>query len=393
LRNDVSRQTLRIEKLVYGGDGLARSDAGVVLVPFVLPGELIHADVARAKNDLRRAAVVEIAEPAPARVAALCPYFTRCGGCQYQHAPYEFQVETKLSILREVLRRTGKIEFESDIPAVTGEPWHYRNRTQLHVERGEIGYFEASSHRLCAIDQCPISSPKLNEAIAALSRELPRHKHFNARLELFTNETDIQVHILDPVPFAARSLFDALGPTGAIEYGEFRVSRNSFFQVNRFLAERLVETVLGDATGETALDLYAGVGLFSLALARRFRSVTAVESGVSAHRDLEFNATRAGVKIDAQRANAEDYLASLANPPDLLVLDPPRSGLGRQIVGELVRLKARETVIVSCDPSTLARDLRPLLDAGYKIESITLVDLFPQTYHLETVTRLSRGAG
>jgi 23S rRNA (uracil1939-C5)-methyltransferase len=391
LRNDVSRQTLRIEKLIYGGDGLARSDAGVVLAPFVLPGELVHADVTRAKNDLRRAAVVEIAEPSPARVAAPCPYFTRCGGCQYQHAPYEFQVETKQSILREVLRRTGKIEFEGDIPAVTGEPWQYRNRTQLHVERGEIGYFEASSHRLCAIDKCPISSPKLNEAIATLSLDLPRHQHFRARLELFTNETDIQVHLLDPVPFTARRLFDALGPTGAIEFGAFRVSRNSFFQVNRFLAERLVETVLGEATGETALDLYAGVGLFSLSLARRFRSVTAVESGVSAHRDLEFNATRAGAKIDARRANAEDYLASLDSAPDLMVLDPPRSGLGRQIVRELVRLKAHETVIVSCDPSTLARDLRPLLDAGYKIQSITLVDLFPQTYHLETVTRLTVG--
>jgi 23S rRNA (uracil1939-C5)-methyltransferase len=389
LRNDVSRQTLRIEKLVYGGDGLARSDAGVVLAPFVLPGELVHADVTRAKNDLLRATVVEIAEPAPGRIAPLCPYFSRCGGCQYQHAPYEFQVEAKRSILREVLRRTGKIEFDGDIPAVAGEPWGYRNRTQLHIEKGEIGYFEAGSHRLCAIERCPISSPKLNEAIATLSRDLPRHLHFRARLELFTNETDIQVHLLDPVPYTARTLFDALGPTGAIEYGEFRVSRNSFFQVNRFLGEKLVEKVLGDTTGETALDLYAGVGLFSLALARRFGSVTAVESGVSAHRDLEFNAARASVKIDARRANAEDYLASLDRAPDLMVLDPPRSGLGRPLVRELLRLKAREAVIVSCDPSTLARDLRPLIDGGYKIQSITLVDLFPQTYHLETVTRVT----
>jgi 23S rRNA (uracil1939-C5)-methyltransferase len=389
LRNDVSRQTLRIEKLVYGGDGLARSDAGVVLTPFVLPGELVHADVTRAKNDLLRGAVVEIAEPAPGRIAPPCPYFSRCGGCQYQHAPYEFQVETKQSILREVLRRTGKIEFDGDIPSVTSEPWEYRNRTQLHIEKGEIGYFEAGSHRLCAIERCPISSPKLNEAIATLSSDLSRHLHFRAHLELFTNETDIQVHLLDPVPYTARTLFDSLGPTGAIEYGEFRVSRNSFFQVNRFLAERLVETVLGDSTGETALDLFAGVGLFSLALARRFGSVTAVESGVSAHRDLEFNAARAGVKIDAHRANAEDYLASLDRAPDLMVLDPPRSGLGRPIVRELLRLKGRDVAIVSCDPSTLARDLRPLLDGGYKIQSVKLVDLFPQTYHLETVTRLA----
>jgi len=162
------------------------------------------------------------------------PVFHALCGCQYQHAPYEFQVETKQSILREVLRRTGKIEFDGDIPAVTGEPWHYRNRTQLHIERGEIGYFEASSHRLCAIDKCPISSPKLNEAIATLSCDLPRHSISAPawsclrmrRTSRFICSTQFRI---------PPRLFDALGPTGAIEYGEFRVSRNSFFQVNRFL--------------------------------------------------------------------------------------------------------------------------------------------------------------
>ena len=143
-------------------------------------------------------------------------------------------METKRSILREVLRRTGKIEYEGEIPAVAGDPWGYRNRTQLHVEKGKIGYFEAGSHRLNHAIERYLSSPKLNEAIATLSRDLPRHRHFSTRVELFTNETDIQVHLLDPVPFTARPLFDALGPTGAIEYGEFRVSRNSFFQSEPF---------------------------------------------------------------------------------------------------------------------------------------------------------------
>src|SRR5579871_5509645 len=197
--------TVTIEKLVYGGDGLARLDGQVILTPYVLPGETVRVTVDRAKNDLLRGRLLEVVEPGPHRTQPPCPYFYRCGGCQYQHASYELQLGQKLAILREVLRRTGKLEFEGEIQVVAGEPWHYRNRVQLHLDRGRVGYFEAGSHRLCAIDHCPISSPKLNQAIAELSREAHAYRGVTAGIELFTNEADVQVNISDAVPDSVRT--------------------------------------------------------------------------------------------------------------------------------------------------------------------------------------------
>jgi len=180
--------------------------------------------------------------------------------------------------------------------------------------------------------------------------------------------------------------------TGALDYrGRFRVSSNSFFQVNRFLLDALVETALEGAAGDTALDLYAGVGLFSLAMAPRFRQVMAVESGAGAVRDLQFNVERAGLaNVRAVQRTAEEYLERLANAPDFVLLDPPRAGLGADVVKRLSALRPRHVVIVSCDPATLARDLAGLKAAGYRVARVALVDLFPQTFHLETVVHLER---
>jgi 23S rRNA (uracil1939-C5)-methyltransferase len=379
---------LRIEKLVYGGDGLAREEGRVILTPFVLPGELVQADVVRAKNDLLRGKLRAVLEPAPQRVDARCPYYLRCGGCHYQHASYEFEADQKRTILREVLRRVGRIDYSEDIGLVTADPWQYRNRTQLHIRNGEIGYFAAGSHTLVPIRECPISSPKLNEAIASLARDLPQYRWFDGSIELFTNEIDVQVNLLDRVPASVRPLFEAIGTGDAIEYAGFRVSRNSFFQVNRFLLDQLVAAALGDAQGSQAVDLYAGAGLFAKAMSTRFEKVVAVESGGSAVRDLEFNVPA----VKALRMNAEDYLASLAEPPDVIVADPPRTGLGKTAIRELIRLQAAAITLVSCDPATLARDLAPLLQNGYRIARITVVDLFPRTFHLETVASLVRGS-
>ena len=376
---------LNIEKLVYGGDGLARSEGRVVLLPFVLPQEEVEAAVERAKNDLLRGHVTEVLTRSPLRVQPHCPYFYRCGGCQYQHMTYEAQLEQKRSILREVLRRVGKIDYDGEIEVIAGEPWQYRNRAQLRIENAAIGYFEFGSHHLCPIDHCPISSPKLNEVIGALSRELPKLPRFTTELELFTNETEVQFLTSDRVPPAARALFDVFGTTAPITYSGFRVSRNSFFQVNRFLVERLVEAALVGSEGEHAIDLYAGVGLFSRTLAAHFARVTAVEAAASAHRDLQFNVPAA----IAIHATAEEYLKEVGEPPAVILADPPRSGLGKQTVAEFIRIRAPQLRIVSCDPATLARDLRALVAGGYRIDSVTLVDLFPQTFHLETVVGLS----
>jgi 23S rRNA (uracil1939-C5)-methyltransferase len=383
-----SETNLTIEKLVYGGDGLARVDGQVVFIPYVLPGEVVRADVERAKNDLLRGRLREIVTPAASRVEPRCPYYYRCGGCQYQHADYAFQLEQKRDILREVLRRVGKIEFEGEIGVVSGEPWGYRNRIQLHLQNGAIGYFEAGSHKLCAIDRCPIASPKLNETIARLGAEAPNYRGLTAGVELFTNEANVQVNVLDRIPRSARSLFEAVGSPEPVEYAGFRVSRNSFFQVNRFLVDALVDAACEGLAGEHALDLYAGGGLFAKRLSSSFAKVAAVESGWSAFHDLEHNL--AGTCVTPEQGTAEEFLAGVKETPDAILADPPRIGLGKVAIAELLRLRAYRLALVSCDPATLARDLRALLAGGYRIERITMLDLFPQTAHLETVLRLAR---
>jgi 23S rRNA (uracil1939-C5)-methyltransferase len=387
-----------VEKLVYGGDGLARLDGRVVFAPFVLPGERIRAHAENEKPGLVRARMLEVLEAAPERVAAPCPVFGRCGGCHYQHAPYEYQLAAKRSILVEELRRLGKVEPPEEISVIAAEPFGYRNRVQLAVEEARIGYREARSHKLCAVDECPVSSPKINHAIAALNRMARdrRWPKFMRALEVFTDETRVQINVLETDRLVARRFFDWCGAEmeglveGALDYhGRFRVSSNSFFQTNRFLIDRLAEAALGDAAGDTAADLYAGVGLLSLPLARRFREVTAVESGAGAVRDLQFNAERAAIaNLTAKSQTAEEHLSGLEKAPDFVVLDPPRSGLGKAVVKRLTELKPPQLVIVACDPATLARDLAGLLAAGYRIDRMTLVDLFPQTYHLETVVGL-----
>jgi 23S rRNA (uracil1939-C5)-methyltransferase len=376
-------ETLTIEKSVYGGEGLARLDGKVVLTPFVLPGEVVRAETDRAKNDLWRGRLIEVLQPSASRVTPGCPYFQRCGGCQYQHIEYAVQLQQKREILHEVLQRVGKIAFAGEIGTISGEPWQYRNRIQLHIEGGKAGYFAQGSRDLVAIDHCPIASPKLNETIGKM--DAPQA---STAVELFSNETEVQVNVLDRVPRQALSGLATLGVTTPIEYNGFRVSRNSFFQINRFLIDRLVECAVSDAQGAWALDLYAGAGLFSKKLAERFAKVTAVESGGSSFRDLEHNFTKTAVNA-AVNADVEDYLASLEEKPNFILADPPRNGLGKMIVRELARIRAPRLTIVSCDPATLARDLQGLITENYRIEKITLVDLFPQTFHLETVVELS----
>lgn len=371
-------------------------------MPFVLPEETVRVTTERGNTGLLKATVVEIATPSPERIEPSCPYFGRCGGCQYQHSSPEFQSARKVEILREQLRRLGKIDYQDEIPVIAGPPLGYRNRTQFHLQEDRIGFYAAGSHDLIDVEFCPVSSPRINDALAVLRRMLAdaRFPRFVTSIELFTNEQDVLLNILETSKPVGKRFFDwceELLPgagKGEIEYAaagdSFRVSHASFFQVNRFLVEALVEAALRGAEGTSALDLYAGVGLFSLHLARKFPKVAAVESGAGAVRDLEFNARRAGLTLHAQRANTDEYLKPLSHVPDFILADPPRSGLGKKAAEQLVRLAAPRLHVVSCDPSTLARDLALLLAGGYRIEDITLVDLFPQTFHLETVVRLVR---
>jgi 23S rRNA (uracil1939-C5)-methyltransferase len=377
---------VRIEKWVYGGDGLARlTDGRVVLVPFVLPGELARIE----SGDDVRVTLTEVLEPSLDRVAPPCPVFAKCGGCHYQHAPYEYQLARKSEILREQLRRVGKIDYQGEIAVISGPPLGYRNRAQFHIDNGRIGYLAARSRDLVPVEHCPISSPRVNEALAMLRDRLkdPKFPRFVREIEVFTNETAVQINALEYDRPVAKSFYEWMESTVALDYpttfGAFRVSPRSFFQVNRFLIEALTDAALEHASGNTALDLYAGVGLFARRMKEKFEQVIAVESGASAVRDLEINVP--GVK--PEHARVEDYLAKLDKAPDFVLADPPRSGLGKIVVANLARLAPPRITIVSCDPATLARDIAGL--GKYKIDRLTLVDLFPQTYHLETIAHLS----
>jgi len=392
---------LEIDKWVYGGEALARLDGGrIVFAPFVLPGETARLNVGADVH----AELIEVVSPSVERVTPACPLFARCGGCHYQHAPYEFQLARKAEILREQLRRVGKVEYSGGIETITGPPLGYRNRAQFHVSDGRIGYLAPRSHTLVPVTgDCPVASPKLNEALAAMRERVrdPQFPRFVRSIELFTNETDVQVNIVESDRRVARWFSEWCGSVDGVEYetgvGTFRVGPRSFFQVNRFLIDKLVEAALGPASGNdsgtSALDLYAGVGLFALPLAKRFGQVTAVEANSGAARDLEFNAARAGegAAVRVELARVEDFLASEVNGPgtfDFIVADPPRAGLGKAVAQHLARLAAPRITIVSCDPATLARDIAML--KAYEIKKLILVDLFPQTYHLETIAHLRR---
>jgi 23S rRNA (uracil1939-C5)-methyltransferase len=304
-----------------------------------------------------------------------------------------------VAILRETLQRLAKFEYAGEIPTVTGDPWFYRNRIQLHFEGNKAGFRRFGSRDICDIDHCYISSPLLVDAINKLDWAVkkPQWPRFLRSLELFTNGRELQVTIGETNRPVAARFFDwcatflpAFAP-GAIEYDAagftYRISRGSFFQVNRFLVDALVGEVLRDRRGGYAVDLYAGVGLFSLPMAKAFDHVGAIERGGPGYRDLEHNAKHSAANILTFKGSAEEYLRSLKDQPDLLVSDPPRAGLGKEATSELLRVRPSELVLVSCDPATMSRDLRQLL-SSYDIVRMSLVDLFPQTYHFETVVHL-----
>jgi 23S rRNA (uracil1939-C5)-methyltransferase len=439
---------LKIEKLIYGGDGLARLPADgdgrgkAVFIPFVLTGEKIEAALIESKSGFARARASAILEPSPHRVSPACPYFGRCGGCHYQHASYEHQLEIKKEILRENLRRIAKIELQEEIQTHPSPPWNYRNRSRLQIRTKPdfaLGYFRFASHDVLPVEQCPISSPLINRGIAALWQSGRAEKGADGvrEAEFFANADDSRLllellcapeakrsavriwaeelcaampEIVGIVAFRERqkNVRELMVTVGASEltyhtrHAAYRVSAGAFFQTNRFLTDELIEIVAAGAAGELALDLYAGVGLFSTALARDIRHIISVETSPSAAGDLKYNQA---VNGQAVQVETDEYLAGILDKsrdgggkslpqlplkPDFVVMDPPRGGLGERVAHLLAGVGAPRVTYVSCDPATLARDLVPLLAAGYRLQEVHLVDLFPQTYHLESVVKLAR---
>jgi 23S rRNA (uracil1939-C5)-methyltransferase len=438
---------IEIEKLVYGGDGLARMPADAqgrgktVFVPFVLPGEQVEVSVIESRSGFARGKLDAVLTPSADRVAPDCPYFGGCGGCHYQHISYEAQLRQKADILRESLRRTAKLELQHEIQLHPSPPWNYRNRTRVHVRHVPefaLGYHRYNSHDVFPVESCPISSPLINQAIAAvwtLGREkaVPESLH---GLQFFANHEDSQLlveayvrpgsqtqelqplatalHIALPpiagvVVFVVSSTEDesrqrapltsshfefasAIGADSLVYHAlghDYRVSGGSFFQTNRHLVETLARVVTGNGGGRAALDLYAGAGLFTIPLARKFDQVLAVESSLHSFGDLHLNVP---TNVKCIRATTERFLAERGAKlaPDLVVVDPPRAGLGDKTAKALGRMSVSRVTYVSCDPATLARDLRLLLESGFRVEQAHLVDMFPQTFHMEAVLHLAR---
>ena len=445
---NLKTEKLQIEKMVYGGDGLARVEESAgkkraVFVPFVLPDEEIEARITERGRSFSRGRAEKILQASAHRVEPKCPYFTRCGGCHYQHADYKHQLEIKTQILRETLLRTAKFDWQQEIPVHAGEPWNYRNRTRMKVQqRGEnfeMGYYRFASHDLLAVEECPISSPLINRVLAEIwklgragkvPQEIAEIEFFAnaddeaAMLELYlegewegeqlesfhgaleqSGATAITAFESHPIAAVKQKRGDKGGAqpfrpakqvwqrgAGGLTYktsgDEYHVRAGSFFQTNRHLTDELVQMVTADESGESAFDLYAGVGLFALPLARKFKRVTAVEAGPASYADLRTNAAE---NVECYKNTTEEFLTSRRiAKPDLVVVDPPRAGLGDKVTAALVKLAAERVTYVSCDPATLARDLQEMVGGGYKVKSVELIDLFPQTFHIETVVKLLR---
>jgi 23S rRNA (uracil1939-C5)-methyltransferase len=432
---------LRIEKAVYGGDGLGRipDDAGghggkTVFVPHVLPGESVECTVTDDRRSFAHARLIEVLEPVQARIAPGCEYFSACGGCQYQHADYEAQIAIKRGILAETLGRAGLSIPENTIEVLHGEPWQYRNRIRLQIRFGDFAlcYREAGSHRNVPVDHCPIAMPLLQQALrifpeaasgcgveAGLFDEVEfftNAKEDTLLISLWTNGGSAAVRALPVLCEAIENslpqlrgglLFLAETQKGqgrqlaawgipqltyAIEGRSYQVSAGAFFQVNRWLTPALVTSVIADHSGKTAWDLYAGVGLFSNPLAERFEHVVAVEQAAVSARDLRHNVPGKHHRVVSSGTleflKQEERARSL-RAPELVIVDPPRAGLGKEVTALLSQIGPAEIIYVSCDPSTLARDVQALLHSGYQLRKTTLVDLFPQTYHLETIAELA----
>lgn len=387
-----------IERIVGGGDGIGFANGLTVFVPLTAPGDTVRATVTRRKGKVAWGNVAEVLEPSPRRITPGCPYFGTCGGCDFQQLGYDDQLVAKQGIVADALRRIAKFADVPNVPITPSpDPWRYRSRAEWQIDhtRGAVGYFAAGSHTVVDVETCPISAEPVEMLLATL-------------------RDDVAAGL---VPDAAREYRGVTGdfgsvlePTAATQSREisrtvlddtYRFSAACFFQANIPVTAAMVEEVNDIADQATdspgiAIDLYCGVGLFTLPLARRFPRVVGVESFRPAADFAKQNLIAAGLEnTHIAAAPVEQWLAGDHSPLGhvaLLVFDPPRTGAGADTIAGILRLKPAHIVAVSCDPATFARDLRDLLDSGYRLGTLRAFDLFPQTHHVEVIAHLVREA-
>ncbi|MBI3811932.1 MAG: 23S rRNA (uracil(1939)-C(5))-methyltransferase RlmD [Nitrospirae bacterium] len=424
--------SIPIEKLVDGGSGLGRLEGRVVFVPGVCPGEEVSARIRSVKKNHAEAELETVLKPSPDRIAPPCPVFEECGGCQWQHLADAAQLRAKVGILRENLARIGKLDAPDLLPPMPSpRGFEYRTRIQLKTDftkdRSILGFNEEKSHRIVPIEACPIAHPILNRALAAL-RSLfsdqagrpPGLTEIHLHLARATGEVLVRFFSEDKPPEPIEPFFkkftDAMPETVGQVYSSsngrrrvrgrdylidrfkdvpFRISDRSFAPVNSDLIEPLIDTVRTFARPtslESVLELHCGIGTFGIFLARKASALTGFDENEVAIGDANHNAIQQGLtncRFTAKPvARAVRDLVNEKKTFDCIVMDPPREGVHRKTLESLVRLNPSRIVYVSCDPATLARDLKILTDGGFRPGRLQPIDLFPQTYHLETVVEL-----
>lgn len=400
-------QIVTLTTLTYGGDAMGRlDDHRAVFVPFGLPGERVRVRLTEEKRNFGRGEIVEILDPSPLRVIPRCIHFGVCGGCHYQHLPYEEQLKAKTDILRDQLTRIGKIEHppvQDMVPSAS--PWNYRNHVQFHLtDDGKLGYVMAQSPRVFAIQECHLPEGSIN----AMWPQLEFEPEMNVeRVSLRSGVDEELMLVLESDSPEAPELEIEAGISVAHVFDDnavviagndhlilrvvdrdFRVAAPSFFQVNTAMAQKMVEHLLAYlpiTQSTTLLDVYCGVGLFSAFLAPKCERVIGIESSPSSCDDFAFNLDEFE-NVELYEGFAEDVIRHLEVKPDIVLVDPPRAGLDKNVVDGILKLNPKVIAYVSCDPSTLARDAARLINGGYKLTQVTPFDLFPQTFHIESIS-------
>lgn len=379
-----------VERILPGGLGLAHAHGKTLFVALSAPGDRVRVRVDQIRGKIAFASIVEIVEPSTERVRPPCVYFGRCGGCDFQQLNYEAQLSAKVEIIRDCLRRIAHIDFQGPIPITPSpNPWQYRSSAQWKYDplKSHLGYFERGSHTVCDVVECPILVPALQDTLLKLHDRLKQETLSADAREFEVVAGDDGVSIFPPI-----GELDTRDVGRNIGSDRYVFSADSFFQINYELLPSLIDAAIGDAGGETAIDLYCGAGLFTLPLARRFARVIGVEENLIAAEYARRNLNSANLKnASIEPASVGEWLEANAKslePVDFVLLDPPRAGAEKGVLQAIVTMLPSRITYVSCDPATLARDLKTILDHGYALDSIAAFDMFPQTHHVETVARL-----
>jgi len=387
------RVTVQLDDIAFEGGALAHDGPRIVFAEYGIPGETVSVELLRSRAGVAMGRVVEVLKSSPDRVDAPCPYFGACGGCQWQHITYPRQLTFKEHIVREQLRRIGRFINPPVSPAVAAEnPWGYRNHLRFTAKRrGDVGFVQRGSHRFLRVDHCLIADDHVNDALPGLQGKCGGMHQLTFRVGVNTDEMLVHPDLkaIEPSIESGQRFYheEILGR-------RFRISGASFFQTNTAQTERLVGLVrdcLDLGENETLVDAYAGVGTFAVILAPLVHRVVAIEESAAAVDDAMVNI--AGMpNIQYYKGKVEELLPQISEPADVLILDPPRQGCDAKALEAVIQMAPNRIAYVSCDPSTLARDLRILVDGGFELREVTPVDMFPQTYHIECVATLRRSS-